>query len=380
MFRRVLALLPALVLIAPLAAGAESLAEAVKRSEALQDQGRWAEAAAVLEAHADEADGEAAFLIAQSHLFAIMMPLTDDEEETADVSQVRRWIDRALELGNPRVYQLLYVMHANGVGDAPDWDRAVQYLRTGTEKGDQGSKLNLAILMYKGIPPVEKDVPRATLYFKELAQLDPTDMVTAYYLGVITFIGEGAVPADEVRGLEMIERAANHGLRDAERDMGKALEYGWAGREVDLEAALEWHRKAAELGEDHSLWRLGLAHARGDIGPADPVKAVEYFRRSAENGNTRGMTSLGVMYATGEGVEQDFAEARRWYEQATELGNSQAMKNLAVMYYQGQGVEVDLERARELAIRAREAGNEEAGALLRLIEDAMAAARQGEPA
>jgi uncharacterized protein len=371
------AFLAALGLVASLPASGETLEEAVASAQRLEDEGRFAEAASLLEAHAGEVDGEAAYMIAQDHLFAVVNGIGPGEAGKADVSAARRWIDRALELGNPAAYQLLYTIYSNGFGVPEDMDKAVEYLRLGEAKDDPGSKLNLAVLAYRGIPPVAKDVPFAAKYFAELARQDPPQIVAVYYTGVIMFKGE-AGPRDERGGLALIETAAQHGVADAERDMGKALEYGWAGRERDLPAALGWYGKAAEHGDYSALWRLGLAHAQGDFGRVDAPKAVAYFRQAVDAGSRNAMTSLGVMYATGEGVPQDFSEARRWYEQAAELGDPQALKNLAVMYARGEDVDVDLVRAHGLASDARDAGNEEAVDLLRMIEEAMTPAQREE--
>lgn len=346
---------------------AESLEEAIARSEQLENEGRFAEAAAALEPFGDQADGDLAFRLANANLAAVVDGLNEDNADAADVSKARKWIDRAIELGNPAAYQLLYMIYQRGFGVPADMGKAVGYLRLGVAQDDPGAKTNLALLAYEGIPPVEKDVNLAAKYFLELARGDPPNMVALYYLGVIAFKGEAGHAKDEVAGVGFIETAANHGVREAQRDMGKAFEYGWAGREIDLDAALRYYAMAAENGDTISLWRIGIAHVNGEL-DRDDALAVQYFRRAAEAGGTRGMTSLGVMYATGAGVPLDYAQARSWYEKAAEGGDTTAMKNLAVMYYEGQGVEVDLEKAHALATRARDDDVAGAADLFRLIE------------
>jgi TPR repeat protein len=358
----------ALAVLASAPVSAATLDEAIARSEQLESEGRFAESAAALEPFGDQADGDLAFRLAHANLMAVVDGLHKDDAATADVSKARKWIDRAIELGNPAAYQLLYMVYQRGFGVPADMDKAVEYLRLGVAQEDPGAKANLALLAYEGIPPVEKDVNLAAKYFLELARGDPPNMVALYYLGVIAFKGEAGHPKDEVAGVSFIETAANHGVRDAQRDMGKALEYGWAGRKVDLDRALGYYAEAAEHGDTTALWRIGLAHVKGELGKADDALAVRYFREAAEAGGTRGMTSLGVMYATGAGVPMDYAQAKSWYEKAAEAGNTTAMKNLAVMYYEGQGVEVDLEKALSLATRARDDDVEGAADLVKLIE------------
>jgi TPR repeat protein len=356
----------------PVARG-ETLDEALSRAGKLEEEARFADVVRVLEPFAANADGELAFRLAQAHLFAVVNGVDVKDAAGLDTKEARDWLDRAIELGNPMAYQLLYMVYQRGFGVPVDIDKAVQYLRHGVERNDPGAKLNLAVLAYEGIPPVEQDTNLAAQYFVELARGERPNMVAVYYLGVIMFKGEAGMPRDEKGGLEMIETAATQGVIDAERDMGKANEYGWAGREPELPASLQWYEKAASKGDGFSLWRIGLVYARGEYGSVDSQRAVEHFRQAAENGSRNGMTSLGVMYATGAGVGQDFGEARRWYERAAENGDAQAMNNLAVMYARGEGVEVDLVRAYGLAIRAHHAGNNEAATLIGLIEPNMTA-------
>jgi uncharacterized protein len=361
----------------PVARG-ETLDEALSRAGKLEEEGRFADVVRVLEPFAANADGELAFRLAQARLFAVVNGVDVKDAAGLDTKEARDWLDRAIELGNPMAYQLLYMVYQRGFGVPADVDKTVQYLRNGVERNDPGAKLNVAVLAYEGIPPVEQDTNLAAQYFVELARGERPNMVAVYHQGVIMFKGEAGMPKDEKGGLEMIEIAATQGVIDAERDTGKAHEYGWAGREPGLPASLQWYEKAASKGDGFWLWRIGLVYARGEYGSVDSQRAVEYFRQAAENGSRNGMTSLGVMYATGAGVGQDFGEARRWYERAAENGDAQAMNNLAVMYARGEGVEVVLVRAYELASRAHDAGNNEAATLIGLIEKNMTAAQLGD--
>ena len=354
------------------AALGETPAQALARAEALQDEGRYADAIAVLEPFAAQADGELAFGLAYAHLLAAMNSVRAEDASTQDIGEARKWINRTIELGNPAAYQLLYWIYKDGFGVPADMETAVDFLRRGVAQGEAGAKTNLALLAYRGVPPVAKNLELAARYFKELAQGDPTNAVAVYYLGVMQYRGQGGMPADEKAGLEKIEIAAHAGLIEAETDMGEALELGWAGREIDLPAALDWYEKAARKGGGHANWRIGLAYAEGRAGVTDPGRAVDYFRDSADAGNRNGMTSLGVMYATGAGVERDFAQARHWYEKAIENGGQHALKNLAYMYLKGQGVEVDLVRAWVLAKEAEQADIEQATSLVEQIEQRMA--------
>jgi hypothetical protein len=164
--------------------------------------------------------------------------------------------------------------------------------------------------------------------------------MAAYYAGLITFRGECGSEADESQAVELIRIAAEAGYAAAQRDMGKAHEYGWS-TDIDLDIALDWYEQGASNGDPPSLWRVGIAYVDGKVRQPDSTRAVEYFRAAADAGFLDGMVSLGVMYATGDGVEQDFSAARQLYEQAAESGSAAALKNLGVMYMNGEGVGTD---------------------------------------
>jgi len=362
------AIVLALGLIAWLpAARGESLDEALARAAKLEDEGRFAEVVRVLEPFGAEADGDVAFRLAQAHLFAAIEGVRIEDASAQDTGEARKWINRAIELGNPAAYQLLYTIYQEGFGVPADMDTAVDFLRLGVATGDPGAKTNFAILAYLGVPPVKKDVDLAAGYFRELAKSDPPNSVALYYLGIIQFRGQAGMAADEKAGLALIERAAEQGITDAERDMGKAHEFGWAGLEPDLRKALDWYGRAASHGDGYAFWRIGLSYVDDRVDSADPARAVDYFRKAAEAGDHNGMTSLGVMYATGAGVPLDFAQARHWYEQAVENGDVHALKNLAYMHLLGQGMPVDRVRAFVLASRSEQAGVEEATRVLALV-------------
>lgn len=355
---------------APAGLRADTMDEALAKIEGLEEEGRYAEIIALLEPHAEHANAKLAYTLAYAHLFTVVNGAARGGISGEAMAPAVRWSERAIELGDASGYNLLYLIHENGFGVPEDHDRAVGYLRKGADLGDVSCRMNLAPMLYRGIPPVERDIDRALAMFLELARHDPPDYSSIYYLGVIEFRGQAGMPKDEAGGMEMIAIAANHGITDAERDMGKACEFGWA-REEDLACALEWYAKAAEHGDAHSLWRMGMAHVNAELDPADPGKAVEYFRQAADAGSLNGKTSLAVMYASGSGVPQDFHAARLLYEEAMAAGDDHAMRNLAVMYLEGQDVEVDLEKARELATRARDAGDQDAAKVLAAIEQRM---------
>ena len=63
-------------------------------------------------------------------------------------------------------------------------------------------------------------------------------------------------------------------------------------------------------------------------------KAVEYYRKAAEMGYDVAQCDLGYMYEHGMGVEQSYEKAAEWYEKSAEQGYPRAQNNLGLLYIQ----------------------------------------------
>jgi len=298
-----------------------------------------------------------------------LLAIDGRKPEAVDAGAVKaaaEWAERARALGSVRAPNLLYMIYGNGAGVPEDREKALAYLREGVAKGDSGARSNYAVMLYRGVPGVPRDRALAGKYLVELSREKVVVPSVYYYLGVMHYRGENGMKKDAAEGLRLIRLAADQGDPEAQRDMGKAWEFGWTGKE-DLREALAWYQKSADNGDGDSQWRIGMAYVNGDERKADPVQAVEWFRRSAESHNTQGMTSLAVMYATGEGVTQDWERARELYEEAAEGGEAHALLNLAGMYLRGEGVEVDPVHGYVLLSQAAQMGDEQAVSLKPLV-------------
>ncbi len=72
-------------------------------------------------------------------------------------------------------------------------------------------------------------------------------------------------------------------------------------------------------------------------GKKDYSSAVEFYKKAAEVGNLASMNSLGVCYGFAKGVEKDPQASLEWYTKAAEGGYGNAMLNLGMMYQNGWG-------------------------------------------
>lgn len=129
-------------------------------------------------------------------------------------------------------------------------------------------------------------------------------------------------------------------------ERGQQLALG-DGTRRDSAAAIEYYRRAAELGHAAAQYRLAAAYHYGEGIGKDPALAATWYRRAAEQGFTMAQRNLGNLYLRGEGVTQDKVQALAWLSLVAVRGSDidrQQQEQLA-----GSLSEAELERARELA-------------------------------
>ncbi|WP_146908142.1 tetratricopeptide repeat protein [Arenimonas daejeonensis] len=257
-----------------------ALVDALDRAGELETAGRFSEIDAVLQPWADLGDPDVDYTRAYALFAARMNGLHESEFASVDLAEVEQLAERAAGNGHGGAMNLLYMTHGNGYGRAVDMPKAMEYLNRAVAAGDIGARVSLATMLYEGRPWLPRDRERACRMFVDFATVEGAGAFSLYYLGLATVRGECGLDEDLAKGVDFIRRAAEGGVRDAERDFGKALEKG-VGVERDIDEALKWYESAGSHGDGYALWRLGMAHVDGEGRAKDPVRAVEYFRRAA---------------------------------------------------------------------------------------------------
>lgn len=355
-----------------------ALAAALEQADELEGTPRHAEVPALLAPWNDAADPEVDFRIAYALFLAQMDGRRVEDFAKADLSEAQRYAERAAEHGSAAAMNLLYMIWNGDYGRPADMTKAMAWLERAAAAGDPGAKVNLGVMLFEGRPWIARDRDRACRLFVAVAAEEGAGAYSLYYLGLATLLGECGLDADEAKAADMIRRAAEGGVRDAERDYGKMLESG-IGVAKDEAAALRWYETASGHGDGFSFWRLGMAHVEGLGGrPVDPAKAVAYFRQGIDNNSLNSMVSLAVMYATGSGVETDFAQALDLYRRAADAGDAHSYRALAWMAHAGEGQPVDPVKAMVLYSQGVALGNDEEPALRRVIEEGLSAEQRAE--
>ena len=109
---------------------------------------------------------------------------------------------------------------------------------------------------------------------------------------------------------------------------------------ADHKVAVDWYRKAAELGE--APIRVKLAKFLLDRHDSQQYpEALHLCEDAGKQMYSPGALCAGLLYREGMGTAKNLQEATRWITKSAELGNAQAMYQLGEMYRTGSGVNQD---------------------------------------
>ncbi len=253
--------------------------------------------------------------IAMVHLASI---LADDAVSQDDVVEARSWLRRAMELGEPRARVDLGVLTAKGKGGPKDL---------------AGGERMLA--------QVAREHPELSLL-----------------VGVmVSDLAEDGLPDANAKGKAYIRRGAELGDLGAMMQMGHDYENGWGVAKNGKEAAW-WYGRAAEKGDGHAMFYLGILLRTGSVNlPADPVAAAKWFRRGADLGNAFCTIQLARMMRNGEGVVKDAARSVAMLKEMAEQGNGDVQVELGLVYEEGLGLPRNLPEAYFWYVLADEGGS-----------------------
>ena len=181
----------------------------------------------------------------------------------------------------------------------------------------------------------EADISAAIDACRVAAARVPTDDLTLYLLGeALNAAGDYSEAVDWYR------KAADLGLADAQNALGLKYDAG-EGVALDDQEAARLYRLAAEQGLAVAQYNLGLMYDFGEGVQENNAEAVRWYRKAAEQGRADAQNRMGLHYDAGEGVELDDREAVSWYRKAAEQGFAAAQHNLGLMYADGEGVGED---------------------------------------
>ena len=191
------------------------------------------------------------------------------------------------------------------------------------------------------------------------------DPFAMHQIGMMYERGLG-VKADMEKALSWFERAADLGLVMAMVEAGKL----YSNEDLpfyDARKAYVWYLKGAGLGYHEAELHLGDCYYVGFGVEEDVEKAEICFQRAADHGSHEACDALGTIYVLGDGAEPDFDKARKYFEMGAFAGDANCCYKLGDCYFYGRGTEVDLDSAKEWYERAWDLGSAAAAASLGML-------------
>ncbi|QRF68467.1 tetratricopeptide repeat protein [Ponticoccus alexandrii] len=102
------------------------------------------------------------------------------------------------------------------------------------------------------------------------------------------------------------------------------------GQEADPERAVDYYRRAADLGSGPGLREMGYAHYHGTGVPVDMTLALAFMERAVAAGDRKAIPDLAWLYEGNDGVGQDLVKAYLLYRLGVERGVAKAAYELGL--------------------------------------------------
>lgn len=228
-----------------------------------------------------------------------------------DHAEARRWYDRAAAKGVAAAYTAIGMQYDHARGVPRDLTEALAWYRKGAERGSAASMNNIGYASMAGRGVKQDD--REAVRWLEMA-VAKNDRTAKLNLANLYFKGRG-VPKDRLRGLTLLQEAAEQGLPQALNDL--------ALMEMDRPQpngarATRMLREAAVGGAAVAYHNLGMALIQGWDGMPDYEEANYWFRQSIDNRSdidavaySESQYQLGRNLVAGRGTARDIDEGMR---------------------------------------------------------------------
>lgn len=306
-----------------------------------------------LEDKAKTGDAEAETTLALAYHAAVLLKRNDAES--------LRLLHQAAARHYVAAEEALGIYAEQGIGiPQPAPEEAMEWFRKAALQGSLDAETNIALMYADGVG-VAKDRAQAIAWFRLAAE--GGEAAAEYNLALVYERGEGA-PQDYKESTRWLMAAADQNLVPAVMDLAAYCLHPPDGTTADVDRAIHYYEKAAELGNQLAPAMLGNIYALGAQGKPDYAQAVKWYRMAAGEGQREGEYGLGLRYAYGQGVPVELKEARRLFTAAADQGLAQAQTNLAIMCEEGKGAPADRECAAHYFQMAADQGNAKAQFLL----------------
>jgi TPR repeat protein len=225
-------------------------------------------------------------------------------------------------------------------------------IMTDAAENSNDAKWELAQALLHGTSGLKQNPRRALSILKELAQVDTNennlpliaqeeDMTSDDTVGFAPamkaiaecyFEGNG-VPKEPTTGLAWLQASFQLGKDlNGAHETAMLYEYGRNGIAVDVVAAAEWFKKAAQAGHVEAMAELGLCYELGCGLDQCDEQALDWYTKAANCGHATAKFSVAEAFEEARGVPQSDEEACLWYYRAALVGDEDSKKALRRLY------------------------------------------------
>lgn len=138
------------------------------------------------------------------------------------------------------------------------------------------------------------------------------------------------IQKNEVVACQWHEKAAKGAIPAANHFYAQCLQEG-VHQPADLQAAIHWYQKAANLGHIISLCAIADLHMQGRDIENNPQKALAYCQSAATAGSMPAQIKMGEYYLNGDETIRDPQQAAIWFGYAAEKNSLEAYYYLGII-------------------------------------------------
>ncbi|KAF9909009.1 hypothetical protein EC991_009191 [Linnemannia zychae] len=279
------------------------------------------------------------------------------------------WIDRLAKEGQPEAQFIRGIWYEDGLyGNKKNADKALRCFQSASKGDFSAAHYKVAFYCEK-----RKDNNKAVVLYKKAATHN--DVPANHRLAMVYLFGEMGQSRNMKTGLQYLKRAASFATEAAPVApyvLGQILarEYKQLSIPDDIAfpddgEALEWFKKAAELGYGPANFKLGSCYEYGTLGcTIDPYLSIEHYEQAVQAGDPTGEAEMALSgwYLSGAEncFEADDALAFKYASKAAEKQLPKAQYAMGYYYEVGISVASDLGKAMEFYKLAAANGNKEA--------------------
>jgi len=177
----------------------------------------------------------------------------------------------------------------------------------------------------------------------DLASYDArADEAALFQLATCYLSGTGLPAPDPAHALHLLQ-SAFHLTRSARSANKLALLYEYPTQSshlipIDVVAAYEWFKAAADLGCTASMAELALCYELGCGVAQSDEASLDWYTRAADAGHAASYYSVGEHFEEARGVPLDHEEACVWYWRAARCGEEEGVDGLRRLEDVARGV------------------------------------------